>query len=86
MKKGEVKRGFNQMRKMIRDRPSSVQYIANCLYCLHYDEEKGCTNGNVTLYDVVQDGDREFCSYWSGVPYDNGRKKKDEMDDWLNTF
>lgn len=80
MKRGERRVGFNQFRKTVRDKPALTRNVANCLSCKFLNHEGECTNSNVTLYDMVQEDHRKYCSFWSSYDYDNGRKNK--KDEW----
>lgn len=78
MKKGERKRGFNQFRKTVRDKPSSAKYMADCKSCKFLNQNDECTNSNVTSYDMVTTEEKTYCTFWKGFDYDNGRKQKDD--------
>ena len=70
-------RGFNQFRKLVRDKPSTAKYVANCQSCKFLNANDECTNNNVTQYDIVEEEGKTFCAFWKGFEYDNGRRKKD---------
>lgn len=54
-------RGFkNVLKKASRMKP----YIADCKSCVFFDAEEGCSNSEVTSYDMVNAGDRTFCCFW----------------------
>lgn len=78
MKKGERRRGFNQFRKQVRDKPQGMRQVANCLSCKFLDSEGECGNPNVTSYDMVYEGTKQYCSFFKTYDYDNGRKPKDD--------
>lgn len=50
-----------------------AKFIARCESCKHYDEGGNCTNCNVTEFDLVKDGERQFCLLWS--PEDDTDRK-----------
>mgnify|MGYP001232325641 CR=1 FL=1 len=77
MKRGEVKRGFNQFSKIVRDKATVAKQVANCKSCIYFDTEENCTNSNTSQYDMVTEEHRTYCCYWKGEAYDNGRRKKD---------
>lgn len=80
MKKGERRRGFNQFRKTIRDSSLKARLVADCKSCKFFNSKDECTNGEVTSFDMVQDGNKTYCTFWQGFDYDNGRKKQDRDD------
>jgi len=81
--KRHIGRGFNQFRKHLEQNSGSARYIASCASCRFYDEEDGCTNNNVTSFDLVKDEEtgRQYCAYWKGYEPKGKRRKKRE-DDW----
>jgi lipopolysaccharide biosynthesis regulator YciM len=81
VKRGERKRGFNQFRKVVRDK-NKGRFIASCKSCKFFNSDDVCTNPSVTEWDMVTptDGGDPHCTFWMGLDYDNGRKKK--TDEW----
>lgn len=72
--------GFNEFSRVLRDEPYKARSVARCESCVFFSDKKECQNNNVTEFDIYRDGDVVVCSFWKGVEYDNGRKKKE--DDW----
>ena len=73
-------RGFNQFRKVVRDKAGTARAVANCKSCQYLNANDECTNPNVSKYDIVEEDNKMYCVYWRGYDYDNGRAKKDS--DW----
>lgn len=68
MEKGQVKRGFKHFRNTIKNNPKAIKNIRSCTSCMYfYEDDLGecCHNNSVTKFDVVEDGERVYCSYWT---------------------
>jgi hypothetical protein len=72
MKKGEVKRGFKAFRNTYKDDARALKRLRNCDTCKfqYQDEdtrEEVCHNNNVTKFDMVQEENKTYCTYWTPV-------------------
>ena len=80
MKKGQLKRGYSPLNKLMENKG---KYIADCNSCIYWsspDKEQRlpeqCHNKGVTKFDMVEREDgRIFCTYWRGA----GMSRRDEF-------
>lgn len=62
MEKGQIRRGFKPLASQIEGK---AKYIADCNSCIDWDDRMGCQNPNVLKYDMIEEGSRIYCTYWS---------------------
>ena len=74
MKNGDVKRGFKNFRKNVTSNQNRLRQIRSCTSCKYYHEEDDsdsneeiCHNNAVTSYDMVEEGNVKFCSFWTPI-------------------
>lgn len=58
----EFKRGFKHIDKRIEAKGANG--FASCNSCQFDDSEEGCTNSNVTSFDIIEESNRTYCPYW----------------------
>ena len=68
MKKGQIKRGFNQFRKVAQEKQGNLRRLRSCSTCefnTSSGDEIECINNNVTSFDMstVEDGS-QCCTFW----------------------
>jgi hypothetical protein len=73
MEKGTIKKGFKAFRNNVKDDNRKLQSLRNCKSCkyLYKDDdvatEEVCHNNSVTSYDMVDDGNIKYCTFWTPV-------------------
>lgn len=66
---GKLSRGFNSFRKNMKAGKKNFQ-SRSCKSCTYFysnseSEEESCHNNGVTPYDMVDEGNNQFCSFWT---------------------
>lgn len=77
MKKGQIKKGFSQFRKVAQEKRGSLRRLRSCNTCEFNTSstigEVNCINNNVTSFDMstAEDGS-SCCTFWvlNGVEKD----------------
>lgn len=69
IKKGQVKRGFDQFRQVAQSKQGNLRRLRSCNTCASYysltGDEEECHNNNVTSFDMAKQEDgTPYCSYW----------------------
>lgn len=72
MEKGTVKKGFKAFRNNIKDDNRKLKQIRNCNTCKYLfkdpdSKEEICHNNSVTSYDMVNEGNIKYCTFWTPV-------------------
>ena len=72
MTKTKLGRGFKAFRKEVKDTQYKLKNIRDCRSCNYYYEDTGgdeeyCHNNAVTSYDLVNDENKSYCSFWQPV-------------------
>ncbi len=73
MERGDIKKGFKAFRNNVKDDNRKIQSLRNCKSCkyLYKDDdvatEEVCHNNSVTSYDIVEDGNTKYCTFWTPV-------------------
>lgn len=73
MEKGAIKKGFKAFRDNVKGDNRKLQSLRNCKSCkyLYKDDdvatEEVCHNNSVTSYDIVEDGNIKYCTFWTPV-------------------
>lgn len=69
MEKGVIKKGFKAFRSTIKDDNKKLRQIRACSSCLYQhksedDHEEICHNNSVTPFDMVEEGNVKYCTFW----------------------
>ena len=63
----KITKGFKKVRELVSERG---KYVANCNSCRMFyqgedDAEECCHNNEVTKFDMVEEENKSFCTFWS---------------------